>query len=62
MYGTTALFLEGIGIDSLNELPNLSDFVPEAEVVETLEAVLLGEETELEDETATDAQDASPPK
>ena len=39
-----------------------SDFVPEAEVVETLEAVLLGEETELEDETATDAQDASPPK
>ena len=62
MYGTTPLFLEGIGIDSLNELPNLSDFVPEAEVVETLEAVLLGEETELEDEKATDAQDASPPK
>ena len=62
MYGTTPLFLEGIGIDSLNELPNLSDFVPEAEVVETLEAVLLGEEAELEDETATDAQDASPPK
>ena len=61
MYGTTPLFLEGIGIDSLNELPNLSDFVPEAEVVETLEAVLLGEETELEDEAATDAQDASPP-
>ncbi|MDP6863775.1 MAG: hypothetical protein QGH80_09040, partial [Acidimicrobiales bacterium] len=58
---TTPLFLEGIGIDSLNELPNLSDFVPEAEVVETLEAVLLGEETELEGEAATDAQDASPP-
>ena len=62
MYGTTALFLEGIGIDSLNELPNLSDFVPEAEVVETLEAVLRGEEAELENETNSDTQDASPPK
>ncbi len=60
MYGTTALFLEGVGIDSLNELPNLSDFVPEAEVVETLEAVLLGDETE--DGMTAGSEDMSPPK
>jgi len=60
MYGTTALFLEGVGIDSLNELPNLSDFVPEAEVVGTLEAVLLGDETE--DGMTAGSEDMSPPK
>ena len=44
MYGTTTLFLERIGINSLDELPNLSDFVPDADVVETLEVVLRGGE------------------
>jgi segregation and condensation protein B len=42
MYGTTTRFLERIGLDSLRDLPNLSDFVPDAEVVETLEVVLRG--------------------
>ncbi len=37
MYGTTAQFLEHLGIDSLDELPVLGEFVPDADVVEALE-------------------------
>jgi len=37
LYGTTRLFLERMGLDSLADLPSLSAFVPEAEVVEALE-------------------------
>jgi segregation and condensation protein B len=37
LYGTTTLFLERLGLDSLAGLPALADFVPGPEVVETLE-------------------------
>lgn len=37
LYATTPLFLERVGLDSLDELPNLGQFVPSGEVVETLE-------------------------
>jgi segregation and condensation protein B len=37
LYGTTGLFLERLGLGSLDELPALADHVPPAEVVETLE-------------------------
>ena len=37
LYGTTRRFLEQMGLDSLQDLPPLADFVPEAEVVEALE-------------------------
>ncbi len=37
LYGTTRLFLERLGIDSLADLPAVADFVPGADVVETLE-------------------------
>jgi segregation and condensation protein B len=37
LYGTTRLFLERLGLDSLDNLPSLGDFVPGAEVVEALE-------------------------
>ncbi len=40
MYGTTPLFLERLGINSLEDLPPISDFVPDAGVVEALEAGL----------------------
>ena len=62
MYGTTALFLERIGIDSLQELPNLSDFVPDAEVAETLEAVLRGDDEDgTAPETEAGSENLSPP-
>ncbi len=37
LYGTTTAFLERLGIDSLDDLPPLGDFVPDASIVETLE-------------------------
>ena len=37
LYGTTRLFLERLGVDSLDDLPALGEFVPGAEVVEALE-------------------------
>jgi segregation and condensation protein B len=37
LFGTTALFLERLGLDSLDDLPPLSEFVPDASVVEALE-------------------------
>jgi segregation and condensation protein B len=40
LFGTTPLFLERIGVNSLAELPPLAEFVPGADVVEHLEAGL----------------------
>lgn len=37
LYGTTSMFLERLGMDSLRDLPPLADFVPDAEVVDALE-------------------------
>ncbi len=37
LFGTTALFLEKLGLASLGELPPIVDFVPGADVVEALE-------------------------
>jgi segregation and condensation protein B len=37
LYGTTRQFLERLGIDGLEDLPALGDFVPGADVVEALE-------------------------
>jgi segregation and condensation protein B len=62
MYGTTMLFLERIGLDSLRDLPNLSDFVPDAEIVETLEVVLRGANHAVGPrDTVGDAPELTPP-
>ncbi len=37
LFGTTTMFLERLGIDSLDQLPSLVDFVPDASVVDALE-------------------------
>jgi segregation and condensation protein B len=37
LFGTTPLFLEKLGLNSLDDLPSISDFVPDARVVEALE-------------------------
>ena len=39
-YGTTRLFLERLGLDSLDHLPPLADLMPSGDVVEDLEARL----------------------
>ncbi|MEZ5234770.1 MAG: SMC-Scp complex subunit ScpB [Acidimicrobiales bacterium] len=43
LYGTTQLFLERIGLDRIEDLPPLGQFVPGGDVVETLERTLLSE-------------------
>src|SRR5579864_3098392 len=43
LYGTTRLFLEKLGLDTLSDLPPLADFVPGPEVMEALEQGLRAE-------------------
>lgn len=51
LYGTTQQFLEKLGLDRLEQLPPLGDFVPGADVFEALERGLRPEEpTEAEDD------------
>jgi segregation and condensation protein B len=40
LWGTTTQFLEKLGLDSVNDLPPLAEFVPGADVVEALESGL----------------------
>ena len=40
LFGTTRLFLEGLGLDRIGDLPPLERFVPDAATVEALEHVL----------------------
>ncbi len=40
LFGTTRQFLEKLGLDSIEDLPSLSDFVPGPEIVEALEVGL----------------------
>ena len=40
LFGTTGLFLESLGLDTIADLPSLGDFVPDAEVTESLDASL----------------------
>jgi segregation and condensation protein B len=37
LFGTTDAFLEKLGLDSLEELPPIADFIPGADVIEALE-------------------------
>jgi len=41
LYGTTPAFLERLGLNSVDELPPLGQFVPDADVVEALETTLM---------------------
>ena len=53
LYGTTTEFLEKLGLDSLDDLPPLGDFVPDAGTVELLERSLrLSTEPDVEDADA----------
>jgi segregation and condensation protein B len=62
LYGTTASFLEKLGLDSLDQLPPLADFVPDADVVEQLERGLRGERADdaLEGSSTDAPGEASP--
>ena len=44
LYGTSQLFLEKLGLNSLEDLPPLGEFMPEADVLDALERTLAGGE------------------
>jgi len=37
LFGTTGQFLEKLGLDSLDDLPPIAEFIPDADIVEALE-------------------------
>ena len=43
LFATTSAFLERLGLDSVDDLPPLVDFVPGAEVIEALETSLMAD-------------------
>ncbi|MEY2967115.1 MAG: SMC-Scp complex subunit ScpB [Actinomycetota bacterium] len=49
LWGTSQLFLEKLGIDSLVDLPPVASFVPDASLVEALEKTLRLDLTEVEE-------------
>lgn len=57
LYGTTALFLERLGLDSVEDLPPLGDFVPDAGIVEALERGLRVSDDPTSVEESTDPVD-----
>lgn len=65
LFGTTPLFMESLGLASLDDLPPLADFVPSADVVEALEQGLRADPTEsiepAEDRGATGQVEATDP-
>jgi segregation and condensation protein B len=54
LYGTTREFLERLGLPSLDALPSLGDFIPDASVVEALERGLRVSADPLTSDTDTD--------
>ena len=57
LYGTTALFLERLGLDSVGDLLPLGDFVPDAGIVEALERGLRVSDDPTNVEESTDPVD-----
>ncbi len=55
LFGTTPQFLEKLGLDTLDDLPPIAEFIPDADVVETLERGL-----RVTPESPVDASDAAP--
>lgn len=60
LFGTTSMFLEKLGLDSIDQLPALGEFVPSAEVLEALEQTLRVEEPDTVDSTTEDVPDQPP--
>ncbi len=56
LYGTTPMFLEKLGLDSLAELPPLADFVPGPEVMAGFENSLRSTPSESDPETAGESE------
>ena len=60
LFGTTDVFLEKLGLNSIEDLPPLAGFVPDASVVEQLEQGLRVAVEALDDEQAADVDEPEP--
>jgi segregation and condensation protein B len=58
LFGTTPMFLEKLGLNDLNELPSLADFVPGPEVMSGLENSLLATPADAEVDESAEAATA----
>jgi segregation and condensation protein B len=54
LFGTTGLFLEKLGLNALDQLPSLGEFVPSVDVLETLERSLMVDRDEVVDVSDSD--------
>ena len=60
LFGTTPQFLEKLGLDTLDDLPPIAEFIPDADVVEQLERGLRANPTDVADDAEpTDRADSS---
>ena len=55
MWGTSPLFLEKLGLSSLDDLPSVAEFVPDASLVEALEKTLLVANSDIDEVVDSDA-------
>lgn len=58
LFGTTSLFLERLGLNTLDELPPVADFVPGTDVIEALESGLRIDDADTEPSAPAAAEDA----
>ena len=59
LYGTTPTFLEKLGLDRVEDLPPIAEFIPGADVVEALEAGLRGTDAPAPDPTGSSGRAGS---
>lgn len=61
LFGTTSTFLEKLGLNSIEELPALGEFVPSPDVLEALEqGLLVGDAPDVEDAGDAETEDGGP--
>jgi segregation and condensation protein B len=59
LFGTTSAFLERLGLDSLDQLPSLGDFIPDSSIVEALERGLRFPDEPASESEAAEAESAA---
>src|SRR6187431_3311586 len=55
LFGTTPQFLEKLGLDTLDDLPPIAEFIPDADIVEQLERGLRSHPADIADDGPTSA-------
>ena len=61
LFATTPAFLERLGLDSIEDLPPLVDFVPGAEVIEALETSLMADSRPTSEPPTSESPTSEPP-